>query len=400
MKRFYITTIIVCLLMLLSSSFYFHIWDKKPESTKLVVGFLSENDEMTANTYNFFQSQIILVKEYPDNIEILTKTNVQEDETMEALEELIHNGSRIIFTNTRSEKVKTAAGLFPDVQFCQLSTGVAAEIKSGSNFHTFNAKNYQGHYVSGIAAGMKLRQLIDEGTITADQALVGYIGAFPTAETISGFTAFILGVRSEAPEAKMRVRYVNALSNFSREKANTKELIDEGCVIIAQNSGSTGPAAACQEASANKTVYYIGFNENMINDAAAVSLIGVHNNWDPYVMNAIQAIITEQPVEKVVTGEIHGNDICAGFDQGWLEIIDLNENLAAPGTAKRVQEVIDGIIKGKVEIFKGDYTGVDANNMRIKIALNEGFNENSNSSKPTFHYILKDVITVEKTSGN
>ncbi|MBQ6504307.1 MAG: BMP family ABC transporter substrate-binding protein [Flexilinea sp.] len=400
MKRFYLTTIIVCLLTLLGASFVYRFWDKKPENMKLVVGYLSENDEMTANTYNFFQSQNILEKVFPEQVEILTKTNVQEDETMDALDDLIHSGARILFTNTRSEKVKAAAALHPEVQFCQLSTGVAAELKTGSNFHTFNAKNYQGHYVSGVAAGMKLQQMINDGTITADQAQVGYIGSFPTAETISGFTAFILGVRSECPDAVMRVRYANALSNFSREKANAKDLIDEGCIIIAHNSGSTGPAAACQEAAVSRPVFYIGFNENMINDATTVSLIGVRNNWDPFVTNAVRAVISEKPLESVITGEIHGNDICAGFEEGWLEIIDLNENLAAPGTAAHVNEVIDQIINGKVDIFQGNYTGVDSNNMRIKIDLNDGFNENSNSSKPTFHYILKDVITVEKYSGN
>ena len=399
MKRFYLTTIIICLLTLAGASFYYHFWDNKQEDARLTVGFLSENDEMTANTFNFFLSQKTIEKEFPGQVLILTKTNVQEDETQEALEELIRNGCQILFTNTRSEKVKAFASSYPEVQFCQLSSGVAAEVKSDSNFHTFNAKNFQGHYVSGIAAGMKLQQMIDEGVITPEQALIGYIGSFPTAETISGFTAFLLGARTVCPDALMRVRYANALSNFIREKNNTKELIDEGCIIIAQNSGSTGPAAACQEASLNRTVYYIGFNESMINDTSTVSLIDVRNNWDPYMINAIRAVITEQPIEKVVTGEVHGNDICAGFDQGWLEILGLNEDLAAPGTAARVREVIDEIIKGKADIFRGDYIGTDSNNMRIKIDLNDGFIENSNTSKPTFHYILKDVITVEKTSG-
>ena len=110
MKRFYLTTIIVCLLTLLGASFVYRFWDKKPENMKLVVGYLSENDEMTASTYNFFQSQNILEKEFPEQVEILTKTNVQEDETMDALDDLIHSGARILFTNTRSEKVQAAAG--------------------------------------------------------------------------------------------------------------------------------------------------------------------------------------------------------------------------------------------------------------------------------------------------
>ena len=244
---------------------------------------------------------------------------------------------------------------------------------------------------------MKLRELIDNGTITPEEAVVGYIASFPTAETISGYTAFLLGIRSEAPEAVMRVRYVNSLSNFSREKKNARALIDEGCIIISQNSGTTGPAAACQEASANRLVYFVGYNDNLIDVASTISLVSSRPNWDNYVLNAVQAVIADRPIEKQAAGDVHGNDICAGFDHGWVEVIDLNEDITAPGTDEKIQKAIEEIRQGKLKIFIGDYVGVDANNSRIKIDLNEGFKENSSSSQATFHYILRDVITIEET---
>ena len=397
MKKYYFLTLIICLGFLLGFSFHYHLWDRKADSQVLRVGFLSENDEMNSNTYNFFQVQTALKKNFPDQVELFTLTNIRDDETEDALEDLINSGCRIIFTNTHSDRVKYTAAHNPDVQFCQMSTAVAAEIQAGSNYHTFNAKYFQAHYVSGIAAGMKLRELIDGGIITPDQAVIGYVASMPTAEVISGFTAFILGALAEAPEAVMRVQYVNELTNFSREKAISQALINEGCVIIAQNSGTTGPAAACQEASANRTIFHIGYNDNLINDASAFSMIVTHANWEPYVTGAVRAVMNDKPIEEIVAGELHGNDIAAGFDQNWLEILDMNENVAAPGTMERVQQAIDDIKNNKVEIFKGNYIGVDPNNMRIKIDLNEGFKENGSSSKPTFHYILRNVITVEKT---
>lgn len=395
MKRYYLATIIICFLILLVYSFVFHFWDRNQDIDVIRVGFLSENDEMTTGTYNFIQSRTILEKEFDDKIELFSRLNVQEDETVEALNELIRNGCRLIFTNTRSQTVKTVAEENPEIQFCQMSSGVPAAVKSGGNYHTFNAKNYQGHYVSGVAAGMKIKELLDNGQITSEQALVGYVASFPTAEIISGYTAFLLGVRSEAPDATMHVKYVNALSNFSQEKNLAKQLINEGCVIIAQNSGTNGPAAACQEASSNHNVFHVGYNESLLNDASALSIVSSRANWDPYVVGCVRAVLSDQPIENVVLGDVHGNDLCAGFDQNWIEMIDLNENLAAEGTAERIKAVINDIVQGKVDIFRGNYTGVNPDNMRIRIDLNEGFIENENSSKPTFYYILRDVITAD-----
>ena len=178
MKRYYLTTIIICVLALLAFSFIFHFWDQEPEISLIKVGFLSENDEMTANTYNFEQSQSILQKEFDERIEIISLTNVRSDETGAALTELVRKGCSIIFTNTRSAEVKTTAALHPEVQFCQLSNGVPAAVKSGDNYHTFNAKIYQGHYVAGVVAGMKKQGMIDNGVVSEKGGLGGKIGGF------------------------------------------------------------------------------------------------------------------------------------------------------------------------------------------------------------------------------
>ena len=252
--------------------------------------------------------------------------------------------------------------------------------------------------MGGVVAGLKLREMIDSGVITAEEALVGYVASYQTAEVISGFTSFFLGVHSVAPEALMRVRYVNALSNFLVAKNIAKELIDEGCVIIAQNSGTTGPAAACQDAAGKRPVFHVGFNQNMIDIAPSASLVSPRINWDPYVLGAVQAVMNNKPIEEVVQGSVNGNDVWAGFDQGWLEMLELNDSIAPEGAKAEMNRVIEALKKGQIEVFKGSYIGENPDDPRIVTDLKWGYPENRSSSRPNFHYLLRDLITVE--TGN
>ena len=154
--------------------------------------------------------------------------------------------------------------------------------------------------------------------------------------------------------------------------------------------------SACQDASLTRTVIHVGYNESMIDAASTVSLVSSRKNWDPYMVAAVHAVMNRKPIEKVVAGEVHGNDICAGFEQGWVEMLELNDDLAAPGTNEKIISLIEEIKDGKIDIFRGDYIGVNPDNQRITINLNEGFTENSESSKPAFRYVLRGVVTVVK----
>ena len=177
-----------------------------------------------------------------DSIAALTGARVSRD--------LIRSGCRILFINMDTDIPITLAREFPEVTFCQASMPNISIEGAPDNYHTFNGEIYQARYVSGVVAGMKLRQLLDSGAVLAKDAYVGYVAANSTAEVISGYTAFILGVRSVAPEAVMRVRYTGSWSNYNEEKKQARELIDEGCVIIAQHVNTMAPAVACEEAAA------------------------------------------------------------------------------------------------------------------------------------------------------
>ena len=243
---------------------------------------------------------------------------------------------------------------------------------------------------------MKLRQLLDSGALLPQDALVGYVGANSTAEVISGYTAFLLGVRSVAPEATMRVRYTGSWSNFAAEKEQTRELIKEGCVVIAQHVNTTAPAVVCEEAAASGlTVYHVGYHQSMMDIAPSSSLTSVRTNWAPYAIQAVDAVLNDQVIENVVEAHAHGRDLSAGFENGWVELLELNKFIMAEGTQEKVNNAIENLKKGRIKVFSGNYTGVNPINPADTIDLNTGYTECQYSSNPSFGYVLRDCITVE-----
>lgn len=396
MKKIFLPTVIICVLVLAALSFITGFWDNAPKINVTRVGFVYSEDESTPYTANFVKAQRALEDEYGDRVQVMVKSNVLNRESEQPMRELIRGGARILFINMDTDIPITLAREFPDVQFCQVSLPSISMEGTPENYHTFNGEIYQARYISGIAAGMKLRQLLDSGALLPQDALVGYIGANASTEVISGYTAFLLGVRSVAPEATMRVRYTGSWSNYAAEKEQTRELIDEGCVIIAQHVNTTAPAVACEEAvSAGKTVYHVGYHQSMMDIAPSCALVSIRTNWAPYVIQAVRAVMSGTAIENTVEAHEHGRDLSAGFESGWVELMELNKFIAAEGTQEKIDNAIEGLKKGKIRVFSGNYTGVNPLNASDTIDLNEGFTENQYSSNPSFGYILKDCITVE-----
>ena len=351
MKKQIILTAVVCAVVLIAAAVLTGFLGG-PKSTKILkVGFVYSEDESTPYTANFVKAQRALQEEYGSRIEILAKSNVLSRECETPIRDLIRDGVKILFINMDTDIPVTLAREFPQVQFCQASMPTISIEGTPENYHTFNGEIYQARYVSGIAAGMKLRQLLDSGALLPQDALVGYVGANSTAEVISGYTAFLLGVRSVAPEATMRVRYTGSWSNFASEKEQTRELIKEGCVVIAQHVNTTAPAVVCEEAAASGLT--------------------------------------------VVEAHAHGRDLSAGFENGWVELLELNKFIMAEGTQEKVNNAIENLKKGRIKVFSGNYTGVNPINPADTIDLNTGYTECQYSSNPSFGYVLRDCITVE-----
>jgi basic membrane protein A len=193
----------------------------------------------------------------------------------------------------------------------------------------------------------------------------------------------------------MRVCYTNTWSSYALEKSAAQQLIDDGCVVISQHTDTIGPAIACEEASENSPVYFVGYNQSMSEVAPSSSLITARICWEPYVVAAVDAVMANTSIESVVTGRIHGTDVSAGFEKGWVEMIDLNMQAAAPGTQEAMDNAIEKFKRGNGDfVFKGNLTGINPEDPSDTIDLRKGYIENENTSYPLFHYILSDIITI------
>lgn len=398
MKRVYITTVLTCLVILAVLLGCFRLLNLSGGKDHLTVGFIYDNDESTPYTYNFSLAKDAVEKKYGEKVDIFTCSNVLDDEMEEPVRELAEKGCDIIFFNGYSTLVPKLAPEYPNIQFCQTSYMDMTGQTVPANYHTFKGEAYQGRYVSGIAAGMKMEQMISEEIIPKDKAIIGFVAAFPTSEVISGYTAFLLGVRSVVPQAVMRVRYTQTWSSYAQEKSAAQQLIDEGCVVISQHTDTIGPAIACEEASEKSPVYFVGYNQSMSEVAPGASLVTSRICWDPYVLAAVDAVFSNKEIEEVLAGHgrIHNTDVSAGFENGWVEMDDLNLQVAAFGTQRAMDLAMDRFRRGANDfVFKGDYTGVNPDDPSDTIDLRNGYIENENTSYPLFHYILKDVITIE-----
>lgn len=393
MNRKHLVTVAVCLFALLLAA-VFGVRRGGREGGVLTVGFLYENDESTPGTYNFSLAASALRKTFGDRVQILTRSNVRESDAADAARELALMGCGVIFTNSHASTICQVAGEFPEASFCQVSTPETAHWQHPKNFHTFNGRICEGWYAAGVAAGMKLRELEQQKKIPAGGAVVGFVSGRETAEEISAFTAFLLGVRSEAPQAVMRVRYTGTESSYTRERAIARALIEEGCAVIAQHTPTIGPALACEEAAGR--VYHVGYSMSMVDVATATSLLSARVNFAPYVTGVVRALLSGNSIEGSVPGEVHGQDLTAGFERDWVELLDLNLHIAAEGTKERLEKVTQELIRGKIDVFRGDYLGTDPDNPQDVYDLSKGYAENRDGSWATFHYILQDVITVER----
>ena len=280
------------------------------EDLKVGFGFIGdENEGYTAAHYKGAMEMKEALGLADD--QIIVKWNIPEDETaQDAAMDLADQGCQIVFANSFGHEsyVIEAAKEYPEVQFCH-ATGFQAASSGLSNMHNYFTAIYEARYVSGVVAGMKLNQMIEDGTVAKDACKIGYVGAYPYAEVISGYTSFFLGVRSVCPDATMEVKYTNSWASFDLEKEAADALISDGCVLISQHADTTGAPTACEAAG----VPCVGYNISMIATAPTQALTSSTNNWGAYVTEAVQHVVdgTEIPV-----------DWCKGFSDGAVLITE------------------------------------------------------------------------------
>ena len=394
MKRIYLTTFLTCIGMLALAFGISRLFHFRTVLSIVNVGFIYESDESAPYTYNFSRAEVLLKEELQDSVNIITKNNVPDDAVEDMVYELAAKGCDIIFTNNHSELFPELALSFPDVQICQVSDMENPPEDHPANYHTFNGRLYEIRYAGGVAAGIKLKEMIDSGVITEDQAVVGFVGAFPVASVISGYTAFLVGVRSVVPQAVMKVKYTNTWTGYKEEKDCAADLIADGCVIISQHSDTIGPAVACEEASSEQPVVFVGCNKSLLDNAPRTALLSIRINWAPYVLSAVTAVREQKAIEKGVKGRKNGNDVSFGFEEDALEILDLNTNIAPKNTRKAIDSAVEAVKKDPAIAFRGAYIGINPEDPSDTIDLKNGYIENAESSAPSFYYLLKDIITI------
>lgn len=219
------------------------------------VGFICLHDENSTYDKNFIDAANAACDSL--GVEAVIKTNIPEgQECYDAAAELVDAGCGIIFADSfgHEDFMIQAAKDFPDVQFCH-STGTKAHTEGLDNYHNAFASIYEGRYLAGVAAGMKINEMIENGDITADQAKIGYVGAYTYAEVVSGYTSFFLGARSICDSATMEVTFTGSWYDEALEKEAANKLINDGCILISQHADSMGAPTACENAGVPNVSY-------------------------------------------------------------------------------------------------------------------------------------------------
>lgn len=309
--------------------------------SKIKFGLICLHDENSTYDNNF----ILAIKDAQKALglkddQILIKKNIPEDDSCyNAAAELVEQGCNIIFADSFGHEsfMIQAAKEFKDVQFCH-ATGTQAKQVKLANFHNAFASIYEGRYLAGVAAGMKLNEMIESGKITKDNAKIGYVGAFNYAEVVSGLTSFFLGARSVCENATMKVTYTNSWFDIALEREAALNLINDGCVLISQHADSEGAPKACEE----KGVPNVAYNISTISMGPNTAIISSKINWAPYYKLVIEA---------VAKGEAVPTDWCGTIATGSVELTELNEKVAASGTQAKLDEVKSQLEKGEIKVF-------------------------------------------------
>ncbi len=282
--------------------------------------------------------------------QIIWEYKVPEDATCkDKADELALKGCKVIFANSYGHQdfMQQAAEANPDVTFVSM-TGDYAGLSGVDNLKNAFTRVYESRYVSGIVAGLKIKELVDAGVLTEKNfdsdgnVKIGYVGAYPYAEVKSGFTAFFLGIQSVYEKVAMEVTYTNSWFDIEMEGAAAEKLMADGCVIIGQHADSTGAPAAVEAALKNGTVAYsIGYNIDMLDVAPTAALTSASNNWSVYYTEAIGA---------AMKGEEIPTNWSEGYETGAVNITALGES-CAEGTEEAVNTAIAAIKDGTLKVF-------------------------------------------------
>ena len=373
--------------------------DDKPT---LKGGFIFLHDEQSTYDKNFMVAAKAACEEM--GVEYAQKTQIPESkDCYDAAVELIEvDGCNIIFADSFGHEafLIDAAKKYPDVQFCH-ATGTQAHTAGVANFHNAFASIYQGRYLAGVAAGLKLNEMIDAGKITADKAKMGYVGAFTFAEVMSGYTSFYLGAKSVCPTVTMDVKFTGSWYDEQKEKEAAQALIAGGCVLISQHADSMGAPTACETAG----VPNVSYNGSTVAACPNTFIVSSRIDWTPYFKYMIKCVQDGKAIDADWTGTI---------ETGSVVLTDINETAAAAGTKEKLDEVKAKLLDGSINVFdtanftvKGEKlttymadVDTDANFEKDTEAIENGvFYESKHRSAPYFDIEIDGITLLDRNYG-
>ena len=366
------------------------------------VGFIFLHDENSTYDKNFMDAAKAACDAM--GVEYAQKTQIPESsECKDAAVELIEvDGCDIIFADSFGHEsfLMEAAEAYPDVQFCH-ATGTQAHTAGLANFHNAFASIYEGRFLAGVAAGMKLNEMIDNGEIKAEEAKMGYVGAFTFAEVMSGYTSFYLGAKSVCPTVTMDVKFTGSWYDETLEKEAALALINGGCVLISQHADSMGAPTACE----TKGVPNVSYNGSTVNACPNTFIVSSRIDWTPYFKYMIECVQNGTAIDTDWTGTI---------ETGSVVLTDVNEKAAAAGTVEKIEEVKAQLLDGSVKVFDtATFTvggkaldsymadvDTDANyEGDTEVVLEGAFEESKFRSAPYFNVEIDGITLLDRNYG-
>lgn len=368
------------------------------------IGMICLHDENSTYDNNFIQALKSVQKGLGlKDEQVIIVTGIGEDNNCynTAVDLAKNKGCKIVFADSFGHEsfLKQAAAEFPNVQFCH-ATGTSAKKAGIANFHNAFASIYEGRYLAGIAAGLKLNEMIKDGKIKAEEAIIGYVGAYTYAEVISGMTSFFLGARSVCESATMKVRYTGSWYDQAKEQEAATALIEKDkCVLISQHADSLGAPTACELAgvpnvSYNGSTYSAGKNTFIVSSAI---------NWAPYFQYIIESVVSGKAIDADWCGDIATNSVV---------LTGINEDVAAEGTEAKIKEAIDGFKAGTLHVFDTSKFTKDGKKLDEYLAdvdgdfkgetnvIHDGYFDESNAkdfrSAPYFDMIIDGVTNLNE----